>query len=150
MTLVLIRPITPTIAIGDQPSAAELQSLPVEGYVAIVNLRNDGEPDQPLSTAAEGEQARSFGMQYHHYGVGGRPLDAASVQAVCDFIDQHSAAGKVLVHCRKGPRAAAIVLVQQARANGWSADEAIEHGATMGLAVDHNMRAMILPLLQGE
>jgi protein tyrosine phosphatase (PTP) superfamily phosphohydrolase (DUF442 family) len=46
--------------------------------------------------------------------VGGAPLSGPGVGAVCDFLDRHSD-GKVLVHCRKGGRAAALVLLHRRR-----------------------------------
>src|SRR5437764_7642268 len=99
------RPITPGITIADQPTEADLRALKDEGYVGVVNLRNDGEPEQPLGTAAEGDQVRSQGMDYLHYGVGSAPLTEAGVGSVCDFLDRHAGSGTVLVHCRKGGRA---------------------------------------------
>ena len=58
----------------------------------------------------------SLGMEYLHYGVGGTPLADPGVAGVCDFIDRLTGAGgKVLVHCRKGSRGMALVLIQQAR-----------------------------------
>ena len=56
------------------------------------------------------------------------------------FLDKH-AGDRVLVHCRKGGRAAALVLIQQARANGWSATEAMEKGQALGLKVEGGLRA---------
>ena len=67
------KPITPTITIGDQPTEADLEQLKHEGYVGVVNLRNPGEPEQPMSPQAEGETVRALGMDYLHYGVGGAP-----------------------------------------------------------------------------
>ena len=64
-------------------------------------------------------------MDYLHVGVGGSPLTGAGVGAVCDFIAAHP---KVMVHCRKGGRAAALVLIQQAKVHGWSAAEAAAKG----------------------
>src|SRR6516165_8462764 len=111
------KPVTPNITIGDQPSEDDLLECKYEGYSGVVNLRNDGEPEQPLSTSAEGERVRAVGMKYLHYGVGGKPLDDPGVSEVCDFIDRLAGeGGKVLVHCRKGGRAMALVLIQQARA----------------------------------
>ena len=116
------RPITPGITIGDQPTEDDLLECKYEGYSGIVNLRNDGEPEQPLSTAREGDEVRVLGMEYLHHGVGGTPLADPGVSEVCDFIDRLTAGdGKVLVHCRKGGRAMALVLIQQARLHGWSA-----------------------------
>lgn len=123
------RPVTPEIIIGDQPSEEDLLECKYEGYAGVVNLRNDREPEQPLSTKAEGDKVRAMGMEYLHYGVGGAPLADPGVAGVCDFIDRLTGAGgKVLVHCRKGGRAMALVLIQQARAHGWTAAEAIDKG----------------------
>jgi uncharacterized protein (TIGR01244 family) len=138
------RPFTRAITIGDQPTEADLEQLKQEGYTGVVNLRNDGEPEQPLSTSAEAEVVRKLGMDYLHYGVGAAPLSEPGVNAVCDFVDQHTAGpSKVLVHCRKGGRAVALVLLQQARANKWTADEAVEKGKAMGLAVDGGLKTMV-------
>jgi uncharacterized protein (TIGR01244 family) len=136
------RPITPGITIADQPTAEELRGLKDEGYVGVVNLRNDGEPEQPLGTAAEGEQVRSLGMDYLHYGVGGAPLSEQGVESVADFLDRH-ASGKVLVHCRKGARAAALVLLHQAKAHGWAPGEVFDKGRAMGLEVDGGLRTLV-------
>jgi uncharacterized protein (TIGR01244 family) len=136
------RPITPRITIADQPTEADLQSLKDEGYVGVVNLRHDGEPEQPMGTAAEGEAARGLGLDYLHYGVGGAPLSEAGVASVRAFLDRHTE-GKVLVHCRKAGRAAAIVLLHQAKAQDWAPDEAIEKGKAMGLEVDGGLRTLV-------
>ena len=139
-----MRAVTPEIAIGDQPTEADLAELKKQGFSGIVNLRNDGEPDQPINTAQEGEKARALGLDYLHYGVGAAPLTESGVTGVCDFIDQHARGpGKVLVHCRRGPRAAALVLLQQARANKWNASEAVAKGKAMGLDVDGGLKALV-------
>ena len=67
------RPVTPKIIIGDQPSEEDLLECKYEGFGAVVNLRNDGEPEQPISTSAEGDKVARLGMEYLHYGVGGAP-----------------------------------------------------------------------------
>jgi uncharacterized protein (TIGR01244 family) len=138
----LKRTVTERISIGDQPTDADLEGLRREGYVGVVNLRHDGEPEQPLSTAAEGEVVQKLGMAYLRYPVGGAPLTAEGVQSVCDFIDQH-AAGKVMVHCRKGGRAAALVLLQQARLHGWSPAEVHAKGKAMGLEVEGGLKTLV-------
>jgi uncharacterized protein (TIGR01244 family) len=138
------RAITPTITLGDQPTESDLEQLQQEGYVGVINLRNDGEPDQPMSTAAEGAKVRALGMDYLHYGVGGAPLSQEGVTAVCDFIDQHAeGSNKVLVHCRKGGRVVPLLLLQQARANNWTADEVIAKGKAMGLEVEGGIKALV-------
>lgn len=137
------REITPGITIGDQPSGAEIEGLKGEGYVGVVNLRNDGEPEQPLRTSAEGEKVRGLGMDYVHYGVGSAPLTKSGVESVLEFLDRHAGSGKVMVHCRKGARAAALVLIHQAKAQNWSPDEAVAKGKAMGLDVEGGLKNLV-------
>ena len=138
------RSITESITIADQPSAEDLSALPGEGYVAVVNLRQAGEPEQPLSPEAEGQLVRSLGLDYLHVPIGGgRPLGEQGADAVARFLDDHPD-GRVLVHCRKGARAAALVLVREARARGWGAQEAIVKGREMGLFVDGGLLALVV------
>jgi uncharacterized protein (TIGR01244 family) len=138
------RVVTSTLTVGDQPTEADLEELKREGYVGVVNLRNDGEPEQPLGTAEEGNKVRALGLDYLHYGVGSAPLSERGVTAVCDFIDQHAqGSAKVLVHCRKGGRAVAMLLLQQARANKWSAQEVFAKGKAMGLEIDGGLKTLV-------
>src|SRR5271168_850708 len=123
------RQVTPAITIGDQPTEADLSQLKQEGFTAVINLRNDGEPEQPMSTTDEGNKVRALGMDYLHLGVGSAPLTTQGVTAVCDFVDKHSVGTeKVLVHCRRGPRAIALLLLQQARAQKWTNAEVFAKG----------------------
>jgi uncharacterized protein (TIGR01244 family) len=139
-----MRAVTPAIAIADQPTEADLAELKKQGFSGVVNLRNDGEPDQPLNPSVEGEKARALGLDYLHYGVGAAPLTEDGVTSVCDFIEQHAqGASKVLVHCRRGPRAVALVLLQQARANKWTASEVVAKGKAMGLEVDGGLKMLV-------
>ena len=136
------RTITPEIVIADQPTEADLAALKAAGYVGVVNLRNDGEPEQPIGTVLEGEKVRALGLDYLHMGVGGGSLTEQGVESVVGFLGDH-ASGKTLVHCRKGGRAAAIVLLQQALEHGWSPTEAIKEGKEIGLDVDGGLRVMV-------
>jgi uncharacterized protein (TIGR01244 family) len=139
--------VTSTITIGDQPTEADLQALRDEGYLGVVNLRNDGEPDQPLGTGPEGDLVKHLGLDYLHVGVGPTPLSDEGVRAVCKFLDEHGS-GKTLVHCRKGGRAMALVLLYFARKQGWKPDEAITKGAAMGLSVEGGLRTLVENYLQ--
>ena len=136
------RPITPNITLAGQPTAEELKELKSAGYVGVINLRNDGEPEQPLNTSDEGELVRTLGMDYLHRGVGGGPLSPDSVAAVCEFLERH-AGEKVLVHCRSGGRVAAMLILQQARAHKWTASEAIARGKAMGLEVSGGLKTLV-------
>jgi uncharacterized protein (TIGR01244 family) len=143
------RPITGSITIGDQPTEEDLARLKREGYSGVVNLRHPGEPEQPMSPTEEGEKVIALGMEYLHYGVGGAPLLEQNVVAVCEFVDRHvQGGGKVMVHCRKGGRAVALVLLHQAWANNWSPEEVVARGREMGLQVDGGLRMLVETYLQ--
>lgn len=144
------REITDRITIADQPTATDLAELKKEGYVGVVNLRNDGEPEQPLSVDAEGGRVQALDMAYLHYGVGSAPLSADGVEGVCDFIDRLTEEGKVLVHCRKGGRAAALVLIQQARGQGWKPEEALAKGEGAGLQLDGGLKTKVEDYLRSN
>lgn len=146
----LIRPVTDRITIADQPAADDLTAFKRDGFVGVLNLRNDGEPEQPLSVAEEGSAVRGLGMAYHHLGVGAEPLSDPGVAAACGFIDHCVAEGRVLVHCRKGGRAAALVLIQQARAHGWTADEAIAKGRELGIQLDGALKDKVEGYLRSK
>lgn len=136
------RAVTDRISIADQPDQRDLQGLKAEGFVGVINLRNDGEPEQPLSTSAEGEAVRALGLDYMHFGVGGQPFDPAGVKRVDDFL-RHHPSGKVLIHCRKGGRAAAIALLHLARKEGWPAGEALARGDALGLKIEGGLRGLV-------
>jgi len=134
--------ITPEITIGDQPSADDLRTLKDEGYLGVINLRNEGEPEQPLSPSQEEELVKQLGLNYLHYGVGSAPLSDEGVSAVCRFLDEH-AGNKTLVHCRKGGRASALVLLHRAKAEGWTPEEAVAKGKAIGLNVDGGLKNLV-------
>ncbi len=143
------RPVTASITIGDQPTEADLSLLKQEGYTGVVNLRNDGEPEQPMTTTDEGNKVRAQGMDYVHYGVGSTPLTVQDVTSVCDFIDKHSQGPeKVQGHCRRGPRAIALLLLQQARAQKWTNAEVFAKGKAMGLEIDGGLKMLVDHFLQ--
>jgi len=137
-----LKTISPTIAIAGQPTEGDLASLKAQGYAGVVNLRNEGEPEQPIGPAAEADAARAAGLDYLHYGVGGAPFDPKGVDAVKSFLNRHEGE-KVLVHCRSGGRAAAVVLLHQAEAHGWTTADAIANGRAMGLEVKGGLQAMV-------
>ena len=136
------REVTPSIAIADQPSREDLEALRAGGFVGVVNLREAGEEEQPIDPDAEGQAVRDAGLDYLHAPIGKPELAESPVEEVFRFLDDH-APGKVLVHCRKGGRAAALVLLHQAQARGWGASEAIDRGREAGLNVDGALREKV-------
>jgi uncharacterized protein (TIGR01244 family) len=146
------REIKPGLSIADQPTSDELRSLSAHGFTAVVNLRHDGEPEQPLGPAAEGQIVQGHGIAYHHYPVGGAPLSAEGVHGVAKFVaEQAEAGGKVLLHCRKGGRAAALLLLSEALREGWPPEEVLARGEALGLTIaEPKLRALVEEYLGRE
>ena len=141
--------VTDTIMIGDQPDEADLRAFRDDGYVGVVNLRNDGEPEQPLGTAAEAEVVRGLGLDYLHVGVGSAPLTTEGVGAFCAFLDER-AHGKTLVHCRKSGRAAALVALYLARQEGWKLDSLVAQAGQRGLKLEGGLKNLVETYLRAQ
>lgn len=115
---------------GGQPSEDELKELALQGFKTVVNLRTDGEEDQPLSPADEGEKVRATGMAYVHF-----PVDREKMNPKLEdeFRKQlRSYASPVFVHCSSGKRAGALVVIDKAVREGWSGEETLQRAEEMG------------------
>lgn len=90
------------VAVSEQISAADVQTIADQGYKVLVNNRPDGEsPGQP-SNAEIAAQAEACGLSYHHLPVTAMDFpgpDLATMQALFD-----DAANPVLAFCRSGTR----------------------------------------------
>ena len=113
-----------------QPTRDELERLTQEGFKTVVNLRTEGEQNQPLSPEAEGEVARKAGLDYLHIPV-------ASTDPRPEQVDQFreklaELPGPVLVHCASGKRSGAFAVLQLADQQGLSGEEALARARTLG------------------
>lgn len=61
--------ISERISVGGQPTEDDLKLLKAEGFVGIINLRRDGEQNQPLSPAEQGFAAAAAGLKYFNIPV---------------------------------------------------------------------------------
>ncbi len=113
------------VGVTDQPTEAELKALSGQGYRSVINLRREGEANQPMSPAEEGEKARAAGLGYGHVPVNSATLSDKEVQEFGKLMD--SLPGPVLVHCAAGQRAAALAIVHLAKKDGRTAEEALNH-----------------------
>ena len=91
------------VSVGSQPSEADLAQLAAAGIQVVVNLRREGEENQPLTPEAEAEVARAHGLAYHHVPVslnGLRPEQVTKLRGILQ-----ASPGPALVHCGAGQRA---------------------------------------------
>ena len=101
--------ISDRISVGGQPTEDDLKLLSAEGFVGIINLRRDGEQNQPLSPAEQGMAAAAAGFKYFHIPVDSSDPKREQVEAVRNALDQIE--GPVFVHCQGGGRACTMALL---------------------------------------
>jgi len=110
-----------------QPDSEVLEQVAAAGFVAVVDLRTDGE-DRGIDEQSEVER---LGMQYVSLPVSGSAdfsfAKAAELDRLLGEFD-----GPVLLHCGSGNRVGALFALR-ASLNGASADEALEEGTRAGL-----------------
>ena len=127
------RQLTDKLAVGGQPDVDDLHRLRSQGYVAVVNLRLDGEANQALPPAAEAFAAREAGLAYTHVPVAIGALEPDHVRKLRAAIA--GADGPVYVHCGAGQRACALSLLATAAGPGVSGDDLIAQASAAGLPI---------------
>lgn len=130
------------VSAGGQPSEEDIAALKASGVRKIINLRREGEQNQPLDPAAEGEAVKRAGMEYLHIPVDPKNLDPSSAAAVAKAIEESD--GPVYVHCAAGGRAVTHALLADAKAQGSSADKVFKKAEDIGAPVtDEGFKAYV-------
>lgn len=121
------------LSVGGQPTEDDLHALKAEGFTAIVNLRREGEANQPLDPASQGAAAIAAGLKYFHIPVNSADPKREQVEAVRAALGQVS--GPVFVHCQGGGRACTMALLATAPASGYGSKEMMAHAEAAGFPV---------------
>lgn len=119
-----------TFTVGGQPDKLQLKQLAEDGFHTIVNLRTEGEEDQPLSPEEEGNRVRELGMHYVHFPVDKDTMNADQVDEFRNDLPNWKA--PIFVHCSSGKRAGAFVMMDRAVRQGWSGDQTLRNAEQMG------------------
>jgi uncharacterized protein (TIGR01244 family) len=121
------------LAVGTgQPTRDDLRMLAAEGFRSVVDLRREGERNQPLTPGQQERQAAaSAGMAYVHLPV---PTDRLSDDLLARFHEEVSRLPKpVLVHCASGKRSGTLAFMHDAIARGLSGREMMERAEEAGV-----------------
>jgi uncharacterized protein (TIGR01244 family) len=119
------------ITVGPQPTEGQLKELQSQGFKTVVNFRHDGEDQQPISPAAEGEQVEKLGMAYLHIPVSMKSITPALVD---EFRREfHNVPKPAFAHCKLGTRAGLMVLMLLAIEQGLTGSQALQKATEMGL-----------------
>ena len=131
--------ISERLMVGGQPTEAEIRELQAQGFQAIVNLRRDGEANQPLDPAGEGKAATAAGLEYLHIPVNSADPKREQVEALRTALSQVK--GPVYVHCQGGGRACMMALLATAPASGYGAKEMMAQAETIGFPISNPVAA---------
>ncbi len=137
------------IAAGGQPDADDLRRLAEAGVKTVINLRREGENNQPLDPVAEGAIARSLGLGYVHLPVSVQDMRPEQLAAFTAAVEASN--GPVYVHCGGGQRACAFALTHKALAESADADSVFAEADAKGVALpDQPVRDFIGRMLRGK
>ena len=123
-----LQKINDQITIAGQPSPDDLRELSAKGIRTVVNLRTLDEPGQDdEERIVEGQ-----GITYASIPVSPQTLDDAAVERFIQALASVDGT-PALVHCKGGGRAGVMTLLHLAIQNGWSLQQTLEHGQTIGI-----------------
>jgi len=129
-----LKKINDQITVSRQPTADDIAQLKNDGFRTIVNLRTQGEEDQPMSPEEERQAVEKAGMKYVHLPVSAASMGPELVDKFRKEIAEVPA--PALVHCQAGTRAGAFTMMATATKEGWSGDETLEKAKAMGFACE--------------
>lgn len=127
----VIKPVTDSISIAGQVSAAQIARLNELGFRAVLNLRS---PQEDGSLSDEQTQIEALGLPYVNLPVKPQALDKTLID---EAVEQVNALPKpLLVHCGSALRAAFIVMMYRVVHEGLSLEEAKAEATSLGFDFD--------------
>ena len=124
------KPLGNGMLIGPQPSEGDLRQARLEGIKTVIDLRLPSETPTPNAELV----ARS-GLDYVNIPVNKASLSSDQVDALDRAMQDKD--GPFLLHCASGVRAATLLVLSQARQNGWTAQRAFQEARAMGFNLEN-------------
>jgi len=116
--------------IGPQPSEDHLRQAKQEGIKTVIDLRLPSETPTPNA-----ELVAHSGLDYVNIPVNKASLSGDQVDALERAMQDKE--GPFLIHCATGARVATLLVLSQARKNGWTAQRAFQEARTMGFDLEN-------------
>ena len=119
-----------TVGCAGATDPSAMSALRKEGYISVINLRQESEPGADVEAGRKAAQAA--GLKYIHLPFNAAAPDAAVVErflaAVADKSNQ-----PVFIHCGSANRVGAVWMIKRALQDGWTVDRARNEAQTIGL-----------------
>ena len=138
-TVVETGQVTPVegLTTAGQPDAAAFKVFAEQGYVAVIDLRTEGE-DRGLDEPAV---VSELGMEYVNLPITGDDITFEKAEELAELLGQYD--GPVLLRCGSANRVGALLALDKV-AKGVDAETAIEEGKLAGLSsLEGKVRAAI-------
>ncbi len=142
------RQVNDQVTYGAQVSDASVKRLAAEGFKTVVNLREAGEKDQPLSPDEERGVVEGAGLKYLHIPVSGKEMKAESMDLFRREVQ--ALPGPAFVHCNRGTRAGIFAMIAAGVDAGWSAEQALRKIEQMGIKPGPEMSQFVTSYLESH
>lgn len=126
-----IRPINEDYSSAGQLTPEQIQQVAAQGFRSILNLRSHNETGVLPN---EAEQVNSTGLDYAQVPISPTDLEADSLDKALHTLNHLPK--PVLIHCRSGNRATAVVLIAIAQQHTLSPEQFIQQVQAQGLTLE--------------
>ena len=120
--------VTERVATGGQPTPEQVTALANDGFVAVLNLREESE----FNDGPQARAARDAGIQFVRIPVSREKPSDAAVEKFLAVTDDE-AVYPVFIYCASGNRAAALWMVRRVLRDGWTLEKAETEATAAGL-----------------
>jgi uncharacterized protein (TIGR01244 family) len=110
------------------PTPEQVTALANEGFVAVLNLREESE----FNDGPQARAARDAGIQFVRIPVSSQKPSDAAVEKFLAVTDDE-AVYPVFIYCATGNRAAALWMVRRVLRDGWTLEKAETEATGAGL-----------------
>ncbi|CDZ80710.1 Beta-lactamase hydrolase-like protein [Candidatus Rubidus massiliensis] len=123
--------VTDECTIAGQPSMQDLSELETKGYKTVINFRENGEGNQPISPQEEERIVKDLGMEYIHFPMN---LKTLTMDDIIRFDKIYSGLKQpVFAHCQRGVRAAVLLLINYAEKANMNGEEILNYADKLGI-----------------
>ena len=120
-----------TVGCGGATDPAAMKGLKGEGYVSVINLRQESEPGADVEAGRKAAQAA--GLKYIHLPFNTAAPDTKIVDSFLTTVADKSNQ-PVFIHCGSANRVGAVWMIKRVLQDKWSVERATTEAEAIGLS----------------